>query len=155
MSEQNSKGASPAALTDEGAMRVALRIMANLEDRNGVLDGVDDDTKADIADEIAVTIRAAQPPDAAEADGEYKRMFVDAARDMAAIDDALGIDHDDAGGAEPILIAIDDLKGERDAWKAYAEHQEHCAICGEAVSDCDVGSALRDAAMGKEGNGNG
>lgn len=50
------------ALTDEAAMRVALRIMANLEDRKGVLDGVDDDTKADIADEIAVAILAAPQP---------------------------------------------------------------------------------------------
>lgn len=44
-------------LTDESAMRIALQIMANLEDRNGVLDDVDDDTKTDIADEIAVSIR--------------------------------------------------------------------------------------------------
>ena len=38
---------------------------------------------------------------------------------------------------------------ERDAarWKDYATHQETCATCGESVSDCDTGSALRDAAM--------
>ncbi|MDW3684865.1 hypothetical protein RA280_24555 [Cupriavidus sp. CV2] len=55
--------AAPAALTDERAMRAALCIMANLDDRKGLLDGVDDDTKADIADEIAVTILAASPAD--------------------------------------------------------------------------------------------
>ena len=40
---------------------------------------------------------------------------------------------------------------ERDAarWKDYAEHQETCATCGESVSDCDTGSALRDEAMWK------
>lgn len=47
------------AVTEETALETALKIMANLEDRNGVLDGVDDDTKADIADEIALAILAA------------------------------------------------------------------------------------------------
>lgn len=52
-----------AGLSENAAMDVALRIIANLEDRAGVLDGVDDDTKADIADEIAVAIlaRSGQP----------------------------------------------------------------------------------------------
>lgn len=45
-------------LSENAAMDIALRIIANLEDRAGVLDGVDDDTKADIADEIAVAILA-------------------------------------------------------------------------------------------------
>lgn len=50
---------SAGAVTEETALETALKIMANLEDRNGVLDGVDDDTKADIADEIALAILAA------------------------------------------------------------------------------------------------
>lgn len=52
-----------AGLSENAAMDIALRIIANLEDRAGVLDGVDDDTKADIADEIAVAIlaRSGQP----------------------------------------------------------------------------------------------
>ncbi|WP_425953016.1 hypothetical protein [Ralstonia pseudosolanacearum] len=41
----------------------------------------------------------------------YKRMFEDAVRDLAAIDQALGIDPDEAGGSGPILEAIADLKG--------------------------------------------
>ena len=34
-------------------------------------------------------------------------------------------------------------------WKEYAEHQEHCAACGEAVSDCAEGSELRRRAGGE------
>lgn len=44
-------------VTDETAMRVALAIIANLEDRRGVLDDVDDEIKQDIAEEIALTIQ--------------------------------------------------------------------------------------------------
>lgn len=32
------------------------------------------------------------------------------------------------------------------AWADYAAHQEHCATCGEAVSDCYEGSELKRAA---------
>lgn len=40
----------------------------------------------------------------------YKRMFEDAVRSLAAIDEALGIDPDESGGAAPILEAIAALK---------------------------------------------
>lgn len=43
-------------ITEETAMRVALQIIAKLEDRSGVLDGIDDETMSEITDEIAVTI---------------------------------------------------------------------------------------------------
>ncbi|QWE95367.1 hypothetical protein [Cupriavidus sp. EM10] len=46
-----------AGVSDEAAMRVALTIIANLEDRRGVLDDIDDEIKQEIADEIAVTIK--------------------------------------------------------------------------------------------------
>ena len=46
------------------------------------------------------------------------RMFHDAVQCLSAIDEALGIDPDDAGGAEPILEAIKDLK----------IHPEHAAL---------------------------
>ncbi|SOZ63497.1 hypothetical protein CBM2617_A70061 [Cupriavidus taiwanensis] len=56
--ESAAAGASqPGGVADETAMRVSLAIMANLEDRSGVLDGVDDEIKQEIADEIAVIIK--------------------------------------------------------------------------------------------------
>lgn len=33
------------------------------------------------------------------------------------------------------------------AWREFAEHQEHCATCAEAVSDCTTGTMLKDAAL--------
>lgn len=45
-------------MTEEAAMRAALRVMSNLEDRRGVLDGIDEGVKQEIADEIAFTIFA-------------------------------------------------------------------------------------------------
>lgn len=51
-------------VTDEIAMRVALAIIANLEDRRGVLDDVDDEIKQEIAEEIAMTIKAKTFPSA-------------------------------------------------------------------------------------------
>ena len=56
---EDTASVAQAGLSENAAMDIALRIIANLEDRAGVLDGVDDDTKADIADEIAVAILAA------------------------------------------------------------------------------------------------
>ena len=50
---------------------------------------------------------------------------------------------------EAMLKEIEKLRAERDAWRDYAQHQEHCAVCGEAVSDCYDGSALRHAALAK------
>jgi len=41
---------------------------------------------------------------------DYKRLFENAVRSLAAIDNALGIDPDESGGAEPILEAIAELK---------------------------------------------
>jgi len=53
---------------------------------------------------IAARVALAQPAE------DYKSIFEDAARDMAAIDEALGIDPEEAGGAEPILNAIEELR---------------------------------------------
>ena len=62
----NDAAPAPAAkgVTDEIAMRVALAIIANLEDRRGVLDDVDDEIKQEIAEEIALTIKAKTFPSA-------------------------------------------------------------------------------------------
>lgn len=53
----------------------------------------------------------------------YKRMFKSAAHAIALINAALGIDPDDAGGAGPILDAIEKLK-------ATQESSYHCAYPG-------------------------
>ena len=63
------------------------------------------------------------------------------------------------GSCADLRAALAAAIAERDAlreagrrWKEYAEHQEHCATCGEAVSDCTEGSELRRRAGG-EGEG--
>lgn len=33
------------------------------------------------------------------------------------------------------------------AWMKFAVHQEHCQTCGEAVSDCEIGTTLKAAAL--------
>jgi hypothetical protein len=43
---------------------------------------------------------------------DYKRMFEEAVSALAAIDNALGIDPDEAGGAAPILEAIERLRND-------------------------------------------
>lgn len=58
----------------------------------------------------AILSRAATVAEPSEEAASYKRMFEDAVRSLAAIDEALGIDPDEAGGAEPILQAIEELK---------------------------------------------
>ena len=69
--------AAPVTVSDEAAMRVALLIMANLEDRSGVLDGIDDEIKQEIADEIAVTIKTQTFPASTPAeDVSYARSIV-------------------------------------------------------------------------------
>lgn len=54
--------------------------------------------------------------------------------------------------AEPIplttLSLLAEAERERDAWKEFAQHQEHCAVCADAVSDCIDGTNLRSAAIG-------
>ena len=35
----------------------------------------------------------------------------------------------------------------RAKWQDYATHQEHCAVCGEAVSDCYEGSQYKAIAL--------
>ncbi len=57
----------------------------------------------------------------------YKRMFKSAAHALALINAALGIDPDDAGGAGPILDAIEKLK-------ASQESPYHCAYPGSPDS---------------------
>ena len=52
---------------------------------------------------------------------QYKKMLQAACADLGAINDALGIDPND-GGAEPIILAIEELKGrsqEPMAWMVY------------------------------------
>lgn len=42
---------------------------------------------------------------------------------------------------------IAEVEGERDAWRAFAEHQEFCSTCGEdGVRHCYDGRTLQDAA---------
>ncbi|BCQ23113.1 hypothetical protein NK8_12380 [Caballeronia sp. NK8] len=72
------------------------------------------------------------PEIAAQAD-EYKRMFEDAVRSLAAIDEALGIDPDDAGGSAPILDAIAALREriagmEKDAERLDWLREESCDL---------------------------
>jgi hypothetical protein len=38
------------------------------------------------------------------------------------------------------------LRAEVEAWKAFALHQMHCAVCAESIADCDVGMPLYHAA---------
>jgi len=52
---------------------------------------------------------------------QYKRMFETACSELGAINEALGLDPND-GGAEPILFAIEQLRGEPQepvAWMVY------------------------------------
>ena len=52
---------------------------------------------------------------------QYKRMFEAACSELGAINEALGLDPND-GGAEPILFAIEQLRGEPQepvAWMVY------------------------------------
>lgn len=46
-----------------------------------------------------------------------------------------------------IQAARNEAEARVTAWKDYAQHQEHCPTCAEAVQDCYEGSRLRDAAM--------
>jgi len=48
---------------------------------------------------------------------------------------------------------LEQAQKDAERWKDYAQHQEICADCGEAVSDCETGSALRDAALKEKSNG--
>lgn len=69
---------------------------------------------------------------------EYKRMFEDAVRDLAWITEAIGLDPDEAGGAEPIINAIEELKERAlsvcaDGGKDSSEVEElvrYCPGCG-------------------------
>jgi predicted component of type VI protein secretion system len=57
---------------------------------------------------VAAEILSASIADTAD----YKRMFEEAVSALAAIDNALGIDPDEAGGAAPILEAIERLRND-------------------------------------------
>ena len=38
------------------------------------------------------------------------------------------------------------LREECEAWKDFALHQMYCAVCSEAIADCDIGMPLYHAA---------
>lgn len=62
---------------------------------------------------------------------DYKRMFEAAVRDLAAISAHLGLDPDDDGGANPIIYAIDELRGsqqEDDARDADEDEPERFVV---------------------------
>lgn len=72
-----------------------------------------------------------------------KRMFEAAMLDLAAIHDALGLDPEDAAGAEPIIAAIEELKNRTQSlpsgWHAVPEHPtERQIIAGsQAINSAD------------------
>jgi len=41
-----------------------------------------------------------------------------------------------------------------EAWKDFAQHQEVCARCADAVSDCEIGSELKRTASELEASNN-
>jgi uncharacterized SAM-binding protein YcdF (DUF218 family) len=47
------------------------------------------------------------------------------------------------------LSKQEDAERRCQAWQDFAEHQMHCAACGEAVQDCEQGTRLWHAALGK------
>jgi hypothetical protein len=65
-----------------------------------------------MTEQVRALLRAVEEADQrSQSDASsYKRMLEDAVLSLAAIDAALGIDPDEAGGAEPILEAITTLK---------------------------------------------
>ena len=46
--------------------------------------------------------------------------------------------------------AIVEYKEKLERWKEYAQHQEICAVCAEAVKDCEEGTRLQAAARKSE-----
>lgn len=95
----------------------AMRVIAESADEIKAGCAIDDEwpdaeDKAEYDRRVSVLerVRALAGQSAGVPEGEYKRMFEDAVRSLAAIDEALGIDLDEAGGAAPILEAIAELK---------------------------------------------
>ncbi|MFX3575429.1 hypothetical protein [Ralstonia mannitolilytica] len=82
---------------------------------------------------------AATVAEPSEEDASYKRMFEDAVRSLAAIDEALGIDPDESGGAAPILEAIAALKKQAAQQQAEPESviKRQAQKIGELIADRD------------------
>lgn len=66
---------------------------------------------------------------------DYKRMFEDAVRDLAAITEALGIDPDEAGGAAPILEVIDAMRPASVAMRVQYGEREPKIISWNVLPD--------------------
>jgi len=49
--------------------------------------------------------------------------------------------------AEDAETQLAELRGERDAWKEFAEHQSWCAYCAESVKSCPEGLRLHARAL--------
>lgn len=79
---------------------------------------------------------AQQQAEPSEESASYKRMFEDAVRSLAAIDEALGIDPDEAGGAAPILEAIKQLQAaQQQAEPSHADSFASKAVYATAIAD--------------------
>ncbi|MGO4154376.1 hypothetical protein [Cupriavidus sp. YAF13] len=95
-----------------------------------------------------VLAHAAPVPSASPADQtDYKAMFKDACLDLAAIHTSLGIPDDEAGGAEPILSAIEELKASSSpaALTAIREKLARFEECAGDDEGCDIGRRWFDA----------
>ena len=73
---------------------------------------------------------------------------------LAAIEEAIAAyDPERAGARSGKVTTLQPGDGWRpiaEAWKAFAEHQVHCAECAESVESCADGRELRDAAIAQE-----
>lgn len=49
---------------------------------------------------------------------------------------------------DELRAALATARAGESAWRDFAEHQEHCAVCGESVEDCEDGSRLKRTATG-------
>lgn len=111
-------------------------------------------TPPDAVREVATMLR--ELLDHPEGSGRDVVLSRDVARFIA---EALLTRPSDARGREESEWAKMLAESEANAlrWREYAEHQEHCATCGEAVGDCEEGSELRRFALSapQEGANNG
>ncbi|HVM91355.1 MAG TPA: hypothetical protein VMT67_01015 [Terriglobales bacterium] len=100
-------------------------------------------TVRDVLADAKAALESTPPADAAAAPPiheeleAHKRMLGEACRDLGLIHEALGLDHDDAGGAAPILDAITELKARADAAAAPARYFVYDNECGYEVFDTD------------------
>lgn len=88
--------------------------------------------------------------------GEVKRYSYSWTSDrMSELSDGRYVTHADWIKREADHLAVvEGLRADAERWKDFALHQVSCAVCGDNVRDCDVGSRLQDEAMrGGDGRG--